>query len=413
MQAAAGSPDRFALANHRLATLGRQASSIAETGNQAEELKEFDAAIAVYSKNRMGVDWPLVLRVGAGLAARRCDLKLYGYLALAAFHSSLGTDESPFRALGAALLSYADLVELAWPQCVPALLGRRQSQLKWVSEELASFIQGYTPKLSESRDVLACADAADHLGTVAGKACGLDYQLMRELRAALDAHCKTAKAALEKQTKPAALSAPQTAPAPADKPKPLSEPKQESLPPRESVLESEPKPEARPTPDPESRQEAKIVAQPAVNTSPSVATPAANADATEPSREALEDQLSTVVSVLAGQLRAESLTDPAAYWMLRALRWANHDLLKAERISDVLANKHKTPLPLPQGYKTLSKQIPQHIKEGLFAAVVTECEELFATYPLWLDLQRWCCTALQEIHAKEALDAVRVQLNLL
>ena len=55
----------------------------------------------------------------------------------------------------------------------------------------------------------------------------------------------------------------------------------------------------------------------------------------------------------------------------------------------------KTPLPVPQGHKNLSKQLPARLAQGQYAAVLLDCEELFSQYPLWLDLQRYAAQALE------------------
>lgn len=409
-----------ALLAHPLAGLGRQAAQSQAAVDQNDEFQQFNLAIAPYRDNRTNaeitlvtktpegkeeskrfpcVDWAKTARLGAALAAHRSDLKLYGYLALAAFHSARGTDESPYLALGAVLVALSDLIEHGWERCIPAAPSKRQAQLKWLSEEVTVAVKAGAPKPAEAKALIACADAAERLGAVSGKAFGLDYPLMRELREALSAYRAERQAALDKQAKPAPPAKIATPPPPA--------PEQKAVPP------PDPPKEVAPAVPPAAPATEALAAPLPPRSEPPAPVPLTPVDPNQLSRDAIEDQLSSLVVTLAAQLRAESLTDPASYWMLRALRWANHDLLKPERIAEVVANKYKTQLPLPQGHKTLSKQIPQRLKEGHFAAVVGECEELFGNYPMWLDLQRWVAAALEGLGAKEAREAVRSQAALL
>jgi type VI secretion system ImpA/VasJ family protein len=127
----------------------------------------------------------------------------------------------------------------------------------------------------------------------------------------------------------------------------------------------------------------------------------------------MEDQLASLVVQLASQLRADSPIDPAPYWMLRALRWAGHDLLRSEQVAEVLANKGRAHIPLPEGHGRLMKEIPRRLGAGQHADVVAECEELFAMNPLWLDLQRFIATGLEAMGAEQARAAVRAQVSLL
>lgn len=372
----------MSLRGHPLFTVGKSASQAPEQLEAGPLLGQFNAAIAPYSTDRSQMDWPLVERIAAELGAQRCDLKVYSYLALAAFHSA-SEDESPYLPLGAVLCSLGDLIEQAWERCIPKLEGRRQAQLKWLSEELSAPLKTRTPKPNQRQAFLDCLNAAERTAELAGNALGLGYPILRELREALKEHER-------------ALPAP-PAPPPAQvqaAPPPVAPPV--------SV--------APPAPPP-------VVVPATAPSPPAVAAPAPPAptpvDPSQLSRDALEDQLASLVIQLASQLRADSLTESAPYWMLRALRWANHDLLRPERIAEVLANKGRSQLPLPQGHGRLIKDFSQRLAAGQHADVVSECEELFALNPLWLDLQRFIANGLEALGAEQARAAVRGQLGML
>lgn len=373
------------LIDHPLAGVGLSALAAAEGAEGSADLQQFESAIRDYSLNRTGVDWALVERLGAVLAGQRCDLKIYSYLMLAAFSANAADpDGSPFMALGAGLHALADVIEKGWERCTPRLPARRQTQFKWLSEELASAVRSRPPRPAELPMLLACLEEAERVAELAGKALDLTYPLLRELREALAAH------------KPAPPVEPPPAPKPAVPPPPKVVPAPAPAPP--AVIPPQPAP---------------------ADTAP--ATPAATggSERKEPvspsslSKEALEDSVAEFVTVLAAQLRAESLTDPASYWLLRALRWAGHDLLREERVREIVANKYRTVLPVPPDYKTLVRQFPARLAEGQLADVLAECEELFATYPLWLDLQRFTAIALDALGATTARHVVRSQVQLL
>lgn len=374
------------LATSPLSAIGKAAAGAPDPLEADPLLAQFNVAIAPYSTDRSQMDWPLVERVAAQLAAQRCDLKVYGYLALAAFHSA-SEDESPYLALGAVLRSLGDLIEQAWARCTPKLEARRQAQLKWLSEELSAPVKIKAPRPSQRQPFLDCLNAAERAAELAGNALGLGYPILRELREALKEH----ERALPQPPAPPPVQV-QAAPPPAAQPVAMAPPPHAPAP---SVV-----PAAAPSPPP-------------------AATPAAPAPAPAPvdpaqlSRDALEDQLASLVVQLASQLRADSLTEPAPYWMLRALRWANHDLLRPESIAEVLANKGRSQLPLPQGHARLMKDLSQRMAAGQHADVVSECEDLFALNPLWLDLQRFIAKGLEALGAEQARAAVKGQLALL
>lgn len=376
--------------DHPLAGVGLAAVSAPESTEVLPELQKFEDAIRSYSVDRIGVDWALVERLGTALASQRCDLKIYGYLVLAAFYrASAEEDESPFLALAAALHAMGDVVEKGWERCVPKIVARRQIWFKWLSEELTGPVKARAPKPAEQAAFRACVQEAERVADLSGKALGLDYPLLRELRETLTSLAP-----------PPAAAPPPPLPPPKRPPEPAPAPPAIAASPPVPALPA-PAPAATPAPT-------SGAASPAEPPSVPILT-----DPTTMSRDALEDSLAATVTVLAGQLRSESLSDPAPYWLLRALRWAGHDLLRPERMQEVLANQNKTPLPLPADHKSQSKQIPAWLLAGRYAEVIAECEELFATYPLWLDLQRWVVSALTALGATPAQKAITAQLTLL
>lgn len=384
-----------------LSATGRAAVAAPDPSDSDPLLLQFNAAIAPYGTERQKMDWPLVERVGSTLAAQRCDLKLYGYLGLAVF-SNVGEDDSPYLPLGALLCALSDLIEQGWARCLPRSDTRRQAQLKWWSEEISLLVKARPPKPAQRSVFDACLAAAERTAELSGSALGLGYPILRELREALKEHERTLPAPVA----PAAAPPPSAVPVPT-----ASAPSLPQAPsPSAGVPAVEGAPPAAPTitaPSP-----APVAAVP-----PALALPAApqipSIDPAQLSKEALEDQLGALVVQLAGQLRADSQTDPAPYWLVRALRWANHDLLRPDRVAEVLANKGRSQIPLPQGHARLGKDMTKRLAAGQHAAVVGECEELFAMNPLWLDLQRWIATGLDAMGAEQARAAVTAQVGML
>lgn len=408
------------VAEHPLVALGSSAAAAAEPLDSDPLLLEFNTSISPYSTDRLRMDWPRVQRVASAMAAQRCDLKVYGYLALAGFHSA-GDDESPYLPLAAVLHALGDVIELGWARCLPKSDSRRQGQLKWLSEELGALVKTRPPQPAQQPVLLACVSAAERAAELAGTALGLGYPILRELREALKEH---------ERAMPAPIAAIAAAPVPAASPAPppVVAPPSPVLP---AAVVAAPAPIVAPpvstTPTAAPPASAAPIAAPSASAAPSVsaaptapppvsAAPMAPIAAAQLTREAVEDQLAALVVELASQLRADSLLDPAPYWMLRALRWANHDLLRPERVAEVQANKGRSQIPLPAGHAQLSKDFPRRLatgQPGQCAAVVAECEELFAMSPLWLDLQRWIDSGLQSLGAEPARAAVKDQVALL
>lgn len=380
--------DDSLLKQHPLTSVGRAAASAPDPSDSDPLFQQFNAAIGPYSTDRTSMDWPLVERVAGALAAQRCDLKVYGYLGLAAFQAA-GDEESPYLPLAAVLSALGELVEQGWARCLPKSESRRQGQLKWFSEEMSLLIKQKPPRPAQRAAFAACLSEAERAAEVSGRALGLGYPLLRELREVL----KEQELTLPVLPPPPAAApvAPPPAPPPANPPVKTASP---SPPPPAATIEQHPSPPAL---------------QGAVAVSPSPAP----GDVGSLSRDLLEDQLAILVVELASRLRAESLTNPAPYWLLRALRWASHDLLRPERMAELMANKGRSLLPLPQGHMRLRKDFSQRLAAGQHVAVVSECEELFAMNPLWLDLQRFIATGLEALGAEQARAAVREQVRLL
>ena len=87
------------LQNHPLLELGQRAVRNDDAA-EPPELSKFNDAIAQYSLSR-SAKWEEVLALATAVAAKRLDLKVYGYLALAAFHSE--------RELERALSAFAEM----------------------------------------------------------------------------------------------------------------------------------------------------------------------------------------------------------------------------------------------------------------------------------------------------------------
>src|SRR5688572_26431818 len=204
----------FGAADH-LALLGRNAVAAPDGGADSPELVEFNRTIAAYSLNRgkplksesadnpghPGVDWRRVEELGQQLAAGRCDLKIYGYLSLAAFESRR-EEGQPYLALAAMLAATTDIIEHGWERCAPKLPARRQAQLKWLSEELAIAVKERPPASAEAADFLSTLSVAERLAELSGRAFGFDYPLLRELREAMKVHSPAAEAAVAARRPP-------------------------------------------------------------------------------------------------------------------------------------------------------------------------------------------------------------------
>ena len=175
------------LQNHSLASLGRQAVENSDA-TEPPELARFNEAIAQYSLNR-SAKWEEVLSLAMAIAAKRLDLKVYGYLALSAFHSERELEDGePYLCLAAALTSLLDMVKLGWDRCLPRIPAKRQPLLMWMAQELVPAIQTRPPKPREAQAFLCSQRVADELGSASGVAMGFDYPLLRELRDALNGH---------------------------------------------------------------------------------------------------------------------------------------------------------------------------------------------------------------------------------
>lgn len=378
------------LKGHPLAAVGLSAVTATEGADGSAELQQFESAIRDYSLNRTGVDWALVERLGSIVAAQRCDLKVYSYLSLAAFCAAADEHEaSPYLALGAALHALGDVIEKGWERCLPRLPARRQAQLKWLSEELCLPLKARPPRPAELPAFLTCLAEAERVAELSGQALSLGYPLLRELREVLAAH--------KPESPPAAAPAPAAQP---PSPPALPTAKAEPTPAVQALPKAMPPP-AAPTPEPKS----VAASQPA--------TPKHDEKPTTLSKEALEDSLAELVTLVTAQMRSESLLDPTPYWLLRALRWSTHDLLRPERVQEVVANQYQTVLPPHPDHKNLLRQFAARLADGQYADVLAECEELFGTYPLWLDLQRFTAAALDALDATTARQVLRSEMRLL
>lgn len=371
-----------------LAMVGKAAQIAPDPVDSDPVLLQFNSAVAPYSTNKLGVDWRLIERVGTELAALRCELKVYGYLALSVFHNGI-EDGSSYSQLGAVLISLGDILSGASSRCLPVSLSSRQKQLKWLSDELSLLIKVNPPQPAQYQDFAACVAAAEQTAELAGAALGVSYPLLRELRESLKEH---------QQAVPPPAPQKATAAPPTPAPVALS-----------SQVTEQTVPDSVPAAAVPAMPAAASVTLPAVSVPPPPPAP----DIAELSQEAIEDQLALLVVRLASQLRTESPSSSAPYWLLRALRWANHDLLKPERVAEALANKGKSQIPPPQGHARLRKDFTQRLAEGQYQEVVAECEELFSICPLWLDLQRFVLTGLAAMGAEPARLAVQDQLSLL
>ena len=369
-----------------LAQLGHRALSNEEAADPPE-LGKFNDAIAQYSLNR-SASWGVVLELAIAVAARRIDLKVYGYLALAAFNSEKELEDGePYQQLGAALHALSDVLTHGWERCTPRIPARRQALLRWLSEELVEPVKARAPKPREAQQFLTCQRVCEQLAVTAGTAMGFDYPLLRELRDALGGHRAGVDEVLAKQA-----AAQLTAAAAPTVPKARATPVESDVPTISSVVKSESESEPAAT----AAVPAQLQSQPesARESLPLLA---------EMSQDGLVDHLTGIVSRLTASMREEAPFGSSAVWLVRALCWASHDLLTPERAAEVLANKCKTVLPLPQGYKSLIKQLPLRLQQGQHAEVFAECEELLTSYPLWLDLQRFSAQALESLGADAAM----------
>lgn len=373
-----------------LAQLGHRALSNEDPADPPE-LGKFNDAIAQYSLNR-SASWGVVLELAVAVAARRIDLKVYGYLALAAFNSEKELEDgAPYQELGAALCALSEVLTHGWERCTPRIPARRQTLLRWLSEELVEPVKARAPKPREAQQFLACQRVCEQLAVTAGTAMGLDYPLLRELRDALGGYRAGVDEVVAKQ---AALQLAAAAAAAPTVPKERATPAAPEVPTVTSAVRNESKSELAAT---------AAVTVPAQLPTPSESVSESLPPLTEMSQDGLVDHLMACASRLTAGMREEAPLAPSAVWLVRALCWASHDLLTPERAAEVLANKGKTVLPLPQGYKSLSKQLPLRLQQGQHAEVFAECEALFTSYPLWLDLQRFAAQALDSLGAAAAM----------
>jgi len=366
-----------------LSQIGKSAAQSGEVLDGNPTLQQFTQIVSDYSGNKLGIDFASVERLGTELAARLPDLKIYSYLSLAVFRNADG-EPTRYIKLGALLLAFLDL--LASPDTVQKLFpkndSRRLGQLQWMSSELALFFEMSPPSPSEAAEFLACKQIAEQVAEQAGTAFGLQHPLLRELREILKKQAETLPPPVEKKAIPI-------------EPKGVEKP-------------AEPEP-VKPVPIVrEVVPQQVIVNPPELPPSPPPLQDVATLEIDE-----VEAHLADCVIRFSDHLRSESIENPAPYWMLRALRFGSHDLLRPERLAQAEANKGKTDLPVPQGHARIKKELTQRLAAGHYAEVAKECEELFAQHPLWLDLQRFSGEALAQMGASRALSAVLAQAALL
>ena len=71
-----------------------------------------------------------MLELAIAVAARRIDLKVYGYLALAAFNSEKELEDGePYQQLGAALYALSDVITHGWERCKMCIRDRHYAVL--------------------------------------------------------------------------------------------------------------------------------------------------------------------------------------------------------------------------------------------------------------------------------------------
>ncbi len=367
-----------------LAQMGKSAAQSNTVLDGDSALQQFNQIVSEFSSNKLGLDYVRLEQLGIGLAARLPDLKLYSYLVLAVFHNERD-DAKRYIKLGALFLALRDL--LASPESVEKLSprsdSRRQGQLQWLSTELALFMEMSPPKPAEAAAFSACKQVAEQLSEQAGAAFGLNHPLLRELRATLNRQAETLPPPFIEQPAPPPPPSVAAIPPPAPAVPPVAAP----------VI-----------PEPGPMQAASAAAARATVPTPDVALL---------DMDQVDSQLAELVIRLAANLRSESIDNPAPYWMLRALRWSGHDLLRPAQLAKAQANKGKTELPAPQGHAQLKKQLSQRLAARQSADVVSECEELFAQNPLWLDLQRLIAEGLSALGAERARLVVQSQVGLL
>ena len=181
-----------------------------------------------------------------------------------------------------------------------------------MSSELALFFRNVTAFAERSGGILACKQIAEQVAEQAGTAFGLQHPLLRELREILKKQAETLPPPVEKKAIPI-------------------EPKRTEKP-------AEPEP-VKPVPivrEVVPQQVDRESASSAIATTIARCGDAGNRRSGSASRR-LRDPFSD-------HLRSESIENPALYWMLRALRFGSHDLLRPERLAQAEANKGKTDL---------------------------------------------------------------------
>lgn len=385
-----------------LAGLGKAALVSAEADADVAALADFSSAISGYSEAR-SADWRKVRELATALAPARPELRIFCYLALSAFcdERERGAEGAPYRALAAVLSSLADLIEGGWPRCLPRAPKARDNQLDWLSRELAWVLKERPPAAKEAEAFLLCIDMAQRVGDLHGQATGVSYALFRDARVALADHRPAVDEILR-----ARAAAPATASKAAGASSPVPAQSEPLVPASGSAASGAPATLSTPV--------ATQPLGPAVTAGPQPAAPSgAPVDVGQLDPEEAEDALAALVVRVAAQQRSRSLTDPAPYWMLRALRWASHDFLRRERVQEFAVAGYRTPLPPPPGHAALLEESPKWLARGEYARVLEECEEVFAQSPLFLDLQRLIALALEGLGATAARQAVGAQVVLL
>ena len=116
----------------------------------------------------------------------------------------------------------------------------------------------------------------------------------------------------------------------------------------------------------------------------------------------MERELAVLIERLTAVQRQEDIASPTPYRLLRAVLWSG----AREPAGD---KQDKTRLPPPPPHQL--KKVASPVGDSAQKEVIRETEELFRTYPLWIDLQVRVVRALDSLGAREAGDAICRELS--
>lgn len=334
------------------------------------------------------IDWKKMEAMARSLAGLGADLMVYFHLCFATVNTR------GYAGLAASLEALKVLIERGWSFCTP--IKQRGAYFEIFSRRLALEMKNRPPAGTEAGALAACDSALSAVNEVLGA------NGARALQEATD----FVRAQLSRL-------APPPAPAPPPPPPPVVVTRVDAEPTATPVIAGG----APMAVQQESAAPVEVPAPPPAATRPVDVPPASGGSSSSAgtgspeeaggnsaegkSRPVLERELGQVAERLTRLMREEDVASAVPYRLLRAVLWA-----AAKEPAGDKQDKTRLPAPAPH----LLKKVAAPISEGNIKDQLRECEELFRTYPLWLDLQLRTARLLEQAKATEALAAVKVEV---